>query len=137
MIPVFADAGYLIALDSERDQHHAQAVRHWNEFGRTGPTLVTTTFVLAEVIAVFNNRSGHAKAVEIGRRFFDSKDVRLIHPNEEVCRAAFDYLEARPDKEYSLADCISFAVMERLRIREALSFDAHFQQAGFVRLPRS
>lgn len=86
---------------------------------------------------MFNDRGLHAKAVEVGRRFFDSDGVRLIHPGHELCRAAFDYLEARPDKEYSLADCISFLVMEQLRIREALSFDSHFQQAGFVQLPRA
>ncbi len=40
----------------------------------------------------------------------------------------------RPDKEWSLTDCISFAVMSEQHIVEALTRDRHFKQAGFVAL---
>ena len=39
------------------------------------------------------------------------------------------------DKSYSLTDCVSFVVMKQLGIRAALSFDKHFVQAGFEKLP--
>jgi predicted nucleic acid-binding protein len=39
------------------------------------------------------------------------------------------------DKEWSLADAISFAVMQRLRIDIAFSFDSDFRQYGFVVVP--
>ena len=42
--------------------------------------------------------------------------------------------EARPDKEWSLTDCISFVVMQREGITEALTGAHHFEQAGFVAL---
>jgi predicted nucleic acid-binding protein len=42
----------------------------------------------------------------------------------------------RPDKEWSLTDCISFVVMEQRGIAEALAYDHHFEQAGFVALLR-
>lgn len=32
-------------------------------------------------------------------------------------------------------DCTSFALMERLKIKTAFSFDAHFTQYGFIRIP--
>jgi hypothetical protein len=38
----------------------------------------------------------------------------------------------RPDKSWSLTDCISFVVMEERGIREALTADHHFGQAGYV-----
>ncbi len=40
--------------------------------------------------------------------------------------AAFLYLKKYEDKEYSSVDCLSFVVMEKLGIHEALSFDSEF-----------
>jgi predicted nucleic acid-binding protein len=48
--------------------------------------------------------------------------------------AGLDLYRGRPDKAWSLTDCISFVVMERDGIREALTGDHHFEQAGFVAL---
>ena len=39
------------------------------------------------------------------------------------------------DKDFSLTDAASFAVMERLRIVSAFTFDRHFAQYGFTVLP--
>jgi len=39
------------------------------------------------------------------------------------------------DKDFSFADAISFAVMERLDIRRAFTFDRDFAQYGFTVLP--
>ena len=41
---------------------------------------------------------------------------------------------ARPDKDWSLTDCISFVVMQERNIQDALTADHHFEQAGFVAL---
>ena len=135
MTSAFVDAGYLIALESADDQHHAVAVRHWRGFLPTHPRLVTTSFVLDEVVTFFTSRGRHAKAVEIGRRLLTSRSVSLVHVDEELFRSAFAYLERRPDKRFSLTDCVSFVLMSQLGIQEALAFDAHFEQAGFTRLP--
>ncbi|HET7233875.1 MAG TPA: PIN domain-containing protein [Longimicrobium sp.] len=134
---VFVDAGYLIALDNSRDENHAAALRHWREFARSRPALVTTSFVLAETVAFFQRRGQHDKAVEVGLRLLSGEGIELVHVDHELCQSAFDYLQARRDKHYSLTDCASFVMMQRRGIHEALAFDAHFEQAGFVRLPRA
>ena len=60
--------------------------------------------------------------------------IRIIPADEELFQAGFDYFEARPDKGWSLTDCISFVVMEREQLTEALTGDHHFEQAGFTAL---
>ena len=39
------------------------------------------------------------------------------------------------DKDFSFADCTSFAVMERFALRLPYSFDRNFAQYGFTVLP--
>lgn len=135
MKTVFVDSGYLVALDSRADQHHVAASGHWRDFIRGRPRLVTTNLVMTEVVTFFANRGMHAKAVEVGNRLLVSRVVRMIHVDEQLFATGFEYLSNRSDKRFSMTDCVSFVVMERLGISEALSFDAHFEQAGFTRLP--
>jgi uncharacterized protein len=47
---------------------------------------------------------------------------------------AWKLCKSRPDKEWSLVDCTSFAIMQQLKVQESLTTDHHFEQAGFVRL---
>jgi predicted nucleic acid-binding protein len=46
----------------------------------------------------------------------------------------FDLFSKRPDKEWSLTDCISFVVMQEHGVTDALTTDRHFAQAGFTML---
>ena len=73
--------------------------------------------------------------MEIGERLLASPSVQLVHVEEELFRAAWSYFGRRADKRYSLTDCVSFVLMERLGIQSALAFDVHFVQAGFRILP--
>lgn len=134
MTQVFLDTGYIVALESSDDQHHADAIGHWRELVRSEPRLVTTSFVLDEAITAFVSRGRHAKAVEVGTRFLTSSSVKLVHVDEELFGLALDYLAKRSDKQFSLTDCVSFVLMDRLGIRQALAFDAHFEQAGYTRV---
>lgn len=135
MTPAFLDTGYLIALEAADDQHHTAALRHWREYVQSRPQLVTTSFVLDEVATFFNSRGRHTKAVEIGERLLGSPSVRLVHVDEDLFEASWTYFRRRDDKRFSLTDCVSFVLMERLGIEHALAFDAHFVQAGFRILP--
>ena len=96
---------------------------------------MTTSFVFDEVVTFLNRRGRHEKAVEVGVRLLESPSVRLIHVDEPLFEAGWSYFRNRADKRYSLTDCISFVVMEREGIQDALCFDAHFEQAGFTRIP--
>ena len=50
---------------------------------------------------------------------------------------AFEAYRRRLDKEWSLTDCASFALMRERGLSEALAHDRHFEKAGFVALLRA
>jgi predicted nucleic acid-binding protein len=131
----FLDSGFLIALEAADDQHHAAALGYWRALMPSRPKLVTTSFVLDEVVTFFNSRGRHAKAVEIGEGLLASPSVEFVHVDQALFQASWSYFCERPDKRFSLTDCVSFVLMEQLGIRSALAFDAHFARAGFSTLP--
>lgn len=60
------------------------------------------------------------------------RGLKVIHHDKEMFLAAIRFYQRRPDKEWSLTDCASFLIMDRLRIQEALTADHHFEQAGYT-----
>ena len=60
--------------------------------------------------------------------------MKIVFVDEPLFHAGLELYLARPDKDWSLTDCISFVVMEREGITDALTGDKHFEQAGFVAL---
>ncbi len=97
---------------------------------------MSTTYVFDETITYLNARGLHASAVKVGKRLLASSSIELIHVGEDLFQRAFNLLKQRPDKRYSLTDCVSFIVMRERGIATAFAFDRHFEQEGFVREPR-
>jgi hypothetical protein len=62
------------------------------------------------------------------------KELAILPASRPLLEEGLVLYESRPDKEWSLTDCISFVVMQKERIAEALTGDRHFEQAGFVAL---
>jgi uncharacterized protein len=65
------------------------------------------------------------------RRWLASPEVTVIHQTRELFLEGLTLYEARPDKEYSLTDCISMQVLRREGLTEVLTNDHHFTQEGF------
>jgi predicted nucleic acid-binding protein len=135
MKPLFIDAGYLIALEASDDQHHDSAARHWRGLLQAPPPLVTTSYVFDEVVTFFNSRNRNTKAIEVGESLLGSPSVEFVHVDEPLFDEAWQFFRRHQDKTYSLTDCISFVLMSRRGMSEALTFDKHFVQAGFNKLP--
>jgi predicted nucleic acid-binding protein len=131
---VFLDTGYLIALEDADDANHPAAMEHREGFRRM-PSFMTTSYVVDEVVTFFNVRGHHGKAVELGEMLLSSPSVAMIHVSEDLLGRGMALLQARPDKRYSLTDCVSFVVMRERGIAMAFAFDRHFEQEGFVREP--
>ena len=132
MPPTFLDSGYLVSLVLERDQYHADAVRHWKSVSQDRPDLVTTSLVLTEAVTFINARGYHSEAVSIGNMILGSPLIHYIHVDEPLLMEGWDYFKRHSDKRYSLTDCVSFVVMEKYGIYTAYAFDRDFIQAGFI-----
>ena len=135
MNDVFLDTSYILALELASDQHHDVAKEHWQKMMPALPGLVTTSYILDEVVTFLSSRGYHDKAVSVGNMLLHSGSVSLVHVDEALFHAGWKYFEQHRDKTYSLTDCISFVVMNQMGLRVAFSIDKHFLQAGFVMQP--
>ena len=135
MNAVFVDTGYLLALEIANDQYHQTAMQHWQGIVAERPRLVTTSYVFDEIVTFFNSRRHHAKAIEVGNNLLQSPSTQLIHVDTALFYEGWAYFQRHQDKDYSLTDCISFLVMQKLGIQKAFAFDQHFVQAGFTKEP--
>jgi uncharacterized protein len=129
---VFADAVYWVALASPHDQWHGRAIQATRALGRV--RIVTTDAVSVEFLAHF---SGYGRLAREGAaRYFDAaiNDPNiLVRPqSHQSFLDGYALYKARPDKGYSLTDCISMEAMREEGIAEVLTHDSHFTQEGFT-----
>ena len=136
MTSLFLDANFVIALEVSDDQHHNEGTEHWKTLIDIPLSLVTTSYVFDEVVTFLNSRRQHDKAVRVGNNLRSAANIELVQVDEPLFYEAWSYFGQHADKTYSLTDCVSFVLMKRLGIAEALTFDKHFVQAGFTKLPK-
>jgi uncharacterized protein len=127
----FSDAHYFLALLSPRDQDHIR-VREFAA-GWEGE-IVTTRWVLAEVADGLAAPPLRGPTAAFLQRLERNPFVRIVPPNDAQFMRGFELYRQRPDKAWSLTDCISFVVMKEEKLEEALTGDRHFEQAGFTAL---
>lgn len=127
----FVDSSFWIALQARGDRHHPEARALWPEQGRA---LITTNHVLGETWTFLRRKLGHRAAREFLDRAMQSPSVAIVHVDEPTEAEAWQWLRRHDEREYSFVDATSFALMRRLRLREALAFDGDFSAAGFIEL---
>ena len=118
-----------MALNVERDRHHAAAVSIWRS---SDTALVTTNLVVGETWTYLNSRATHRMALRFVDAIEQSRRVSVERVSEDVEREAWSWLRRHDERTYSFVDATSFATMRRLRLTEALAFDGDFSAAGFV-----
>jgi predicted nucleic acid-binding protein len=131
MKPVFADAFYFVALLNRADQHHAGAVAYARQ-ART--PVITTEWVLAEVADALAGKPSRSLAAAFIGDLARDPEVTIVPATTDLFQRGLRLYAQRPDKQWSLTDCLSFVVMTDARIQEALTGDEHFKQAGFTAL---
>ncbi len=133
---VFADTLYWIAINRLNDPWQAAARQARRDIGNV--SLVTTDEVLIEFLTAMAKGNPRVRkgAVRMVRAIMVDPDVRVVPQSRESFLDGLTLYENRPDKGYSLTDCISMNVMRAEGITEVLSNDYHFAQEGFQVLIR-
>ena len=130
MTTLFADSFYFLAVLNRRDEYHARALKIASQRDFRA---VTTRAVLLEVADALADTQSRRAAADALMRADARSSIEVVPLDEDLFARGLALYRDRPDKKWSLTDCISF-VMEDRGIREALTGDHHFAQAGFVPL---
>lgn len=134
---VFWDTAAFVALGNADDNLHGQAVLVSQSLARQRARILTTSAVLVEVANAFSRpgwRSIAEHAVHGVLRSVAMGAATLAHMDAALWQQGWQLFLSRPDKEWSLTDCVSFVVMQAAGVDKAFTSDRHFEQAGFARL---
>lgn len=130
MSRLFCDTSYFVALVYPRDQHHQAAVAL--EPVVEASDLATTEEVLIELLNFFSGagRKVRTQVSLYARQLLLNPKFTIIGRNDLSFLEGLELYESRPDKGYSLTECISMNVCRELGIEEVLTSDNHFVQEG-------
>jgi len=129
---VFADTFYWVAIANPRDQWHESARRVSQSLEQT--RLVTTDEVLVEFLTLLSSYGAEMRnmAVRLTRSILSNPNVQVVPQTRSSFLSGLALYEGRPDKEYSLTDCISMQTMRDHGLAEVLTHDHNFEQEGFT-----
>lgn len=131
MKPVFVDTFFFIAYLNRLDRNHDQAVMVSRQIRSQ---MVITMAVLTEVVDAFAASTCRRRMAGFIASLENDPNIRIIPWSPPLFQKRLDLFDSRPDKEWSLTDCISFVVMNDEGITDVFTGDRHFEQAEFNRL---
>jgi uncharacterized protein len=129
---IFADTSGFYALLIDGDDMHSAAKRVLRDAQRRKRGFVTTDYVLDETATLLKARG----FVHLVSNFFDtiasSQACRIEWTDSDRFDDVRKFFLKHSDQAWSFTDCMSFRTMKHLRLRDALTKDEHFREAGFV-----
>lgn len=123
---VLWDSSAILALLDADDADHQRAVAVARQIALERRPSFITNYIEVEAHALLLRKLGRALA----REWLLTASLPVVRalPDEE--QRAKEILAKHADKDWTLCDAISFAVLDARRIRRAFTFDHHFQQYG-------
>jgi predicted nucleic acid-binding protein len=139
---IFVDAWAWLALSNRKDLHHEVAKKEYGEMKAAGCRMVTSDYVLDEVITALFRNVVFSSAIEFIESLFAAiKDnqIKLERITESRFKTAWSLRKQYQDKlDISFTDLTSFVLMQELAINSVFTGDAHFNQVnlGFEIIPK-
>ena len=128
---VFVDSGAWIALALSRDSFHGQAREQWGGLQHMAAKLHTSVPVVIETFTFLERNANRDVALAWKESIHAPGLVKLVTCELRDLAAAWEYFRRNDLHKLSAVDATSFAIMTRLNIRVAFTFDRHFAVAGF------
>ena len=139
---IFVDTWAWLALSNRKDAHHELAKRSYEEVKAAGYRIVTSDYVLDEVITALFRNVTFANAVQFVESLFaaiNGNQIKLERITEARFKVAWSLRKRYQDKpDISFTDLTSFVLMQELWINKVFTGDAHFEEInlGFEILPK-
>lgn len=128
---IFVDTSGLYALLIRGDTSHDDAGKVLHSARKSKRRFVTTDYVLDETATLLKARGFSHLLAQVFDAIEQSGVCRVEWTDADRFFATRAFFLKHADQAWSFTDCLSFQVMKQLRLREALTKDAHFQSAGF------
>lgn len=128
---IFVDSSWFKALADPSDDFSESAAEQYETFKKNNALLVTTNYILDESFTLIRVKVDLQSALDFRQMlasFGPSLKLVRVTPRDE--ERAWEWFPKNWGK-LSFTDCTSFAVMKRLNLEEAATFDNHFAKAGF------
>ena len=139
---VFVDTWAWLALSNRKDVHHELARKSYEEVKTAGYRLVTSDYVLDEVITALFRNVIFASAVQFIESLFTAmsgNQIKLERITETRFKVAWSLRKKYQDKpDISFTDFTSFVLMQELVINKVFTGDSHFESVnlGFEIIPK-
>jgi len=124
-----------VAFYNKKDKDHFRARRFISEI-KEDDIFIISDYIFDEFLTVLLMRGGKPLSIEAGRKILEDKRIYLLKIDEEVFQKAWLVYHSFKDKKWSFTDCTSYVLMKNLSTNIGASFDDHFNQFGFVTVPK-
>lgn len=128
---VFVDTSFFIARTHKRDQWHQRAI----QVSTDDMSLYTSSPIVNETATLMQARGYFSQALVFLGEVRSNNLIEIVYPDAVLQAVAWERFGRWGAMGANAVDCLSFALMESLSIREALTFDEHFRMAGYSMLP--
>ena len=133
---VFVDTSGWLAAINTRDTHYHSVVETYDDLVAKRTSFVTSSLVVAEMHILIVRDRGAAAGCALLDAIYTDPLYRVVAVDRDLESEATDrWLRKFVAQRFTLADAVSFEIMRRERIGEALALDHHFEVAGYRLLP--
>lgn len=132
---VFLDTGAWVAIADKKDQYAKTGSKLYTELILEKSKLITSDLVLVETFNLLSRTIGSTATIQFGNTLKTIAFLKVETITDIDWEKGWSIFEKYDDKSFSFTDCTSFALMERLKIKSAFAFDAHFRQYGLNVIP--